>query len=890
MTITDLVMNATSEDAGARFRRAALQVNSYAYLQASGARSTFADASEYDRAIVEACSALRIEAIGLTDHYSVQTSASLRAAAEAAGITVFPGFEAQTSDGVHLLVLFDPGTEIGVLERAIGECGVVRRRGDSPLGVLDVVELAETAHDKWHAIVIAAHVTTTGKGLLTANKGQPRIRAWTAPELLAVAIPGSPADLAEADRLIVENAVSDYRRPRRIAVINAQDVGSPEMLASPGATSLLKMSQISVEALRQAFLDPDSRIRLNSDPAPAPHSRFTELSWSGGFLDGVTVDLNENLNVLIGGRGAGKTCVIESIRYVLGEPALGPEAKRLHEGIVRDVVRSATKIVLGVRVEGPSARRYLIERTVPNPPIVRGADGAVLTVQPKDLLGRVEIYGQHEISELTKSPELLTNLLRRFVVLDEQIEVKRSVLRRQTRQNREEMMRLRDEISDLETRVQQLPGLEERLRAYEATGLEAQIQERSDLVPEARIVTGFAVRVNKLRAAVAALRTAVGLAVRPTATADTTARMPHAKLIQRAEGLFAELQGALDAASDVGERAIADAETKLTELTEEWNRARADVDARYAESLRKIEVPKIDAQAFIALREQIESLRPLATERVEQDARLAQHLTTRRALLVELEELRANEDRALASAAALVSTRLTGLVRVQVTAGAHRDAVGAHLRETLGGPLKPIIDQLDERDTLSVRELAAAIGEGPAALRTTFGFTAGQAERLSKLDEGARLELEEIELGPTTRIELNVHTTEGPPIWQGLDGLSTGQRATAILLLLLLESDTPLVIDQPEDDLDNRFISEHVVPIIKKEKRRRQFVFSSHNANIPVLGDAELIIGLEATAEHATVPPDQLGSIDKTSIRQLASEILEGGREAFELRRAKYDF
>jgi hypothetical protein len=867
-----------------------LQVNPYAYVEQSGAVSKFADAAAYDRAIVDACRASGVEAIGLTDHYSVQSSASLRAAAEAAGIAVFPGFEAQTSEGVHLLVLFDPGTDIGVLERAIGECGVVRRQGGSPLGALDVVEIAEAAHNKWGAIVIAAHVTTTGKGLLTANKGQPRIRAWTAPELLAVAIPGSPDDLAESDRLIVENAVADYRRPRRIAVINAQDVGSPEALASPGATSLLKMSEISVEALRQAFLDPDSRVRLNSDPAPAPHSRFTRLSWSGGFLDGVSIDLNENLNVLIGGRGAGKSCVIESIRYVLGEPVLGPEAKQLHDAIVRSVLRGATKITLGVRVEGPSAREYVIERTVPNPPSVRGPDGAVLPVQPKDLLGRVEIYGQHEISELTKSPELLTNLLQRFVILDEQIAVQRPALRRQARENREEIMRLRDEMSDVEGRVQQLPGLLERLRAYEATGLEEQVQERSDLVPEERIAGSFATRITKLRAATTAFRASVAAAVRPAATAEVVARLPHGDLIQRAEQLFAELQGTLTAALLTGDQAITDAEARLTTLRDEWDAARADVEVRYVESLRQVGAAKMDAQAFITLRQQIEASRPLAAERLEQDTHLAKLLEARRALLVELEELRSAEDRALATAADLVSSRLAGLVRVKVSAGQHRTAVGEHLRETLRGTLKPVIDLLEAREELSVRELAAVIGQGPTALRAAFGFTAAQAEHVTKLDESARLALEEIELGPVTRIELNVHTTGGPPVWQGLDDLSTGQRATAILLLLLLESDTPLVIDQPEDDLDNRFISDHVVPIIKTEKRRRQFVFSSHNANIPVLGDAELIIGLEATAERGTVPPEQLGSIDKASIRQLASEILEGGREAFELRRAKYDF
>jgi len=710
------------------------------------------------------------------------------------------------------------------------------------------------------------------------------MRAWTAPDLLAVAIPGAPAALADADRLILENAVADYRRPRAIAVINAQDVGAPEALASPGTTTLLKMSEVSVEALRQAFLDPESRVRLNSDPAPAPHSRFLNLSWAGGFLDGARIELNENLNVLIGGRGAGKSCVIESIRYVLGERVLGPEATVLHKAMVANVLGGATKITLGVRVEGPSAREYAIERTVPNPPIVRASDGAVLPLQPSDLLGHVEIYGQHEISELTRSPELLTDLLIRFVVLDEEIPVRRAELRRLARENREEIMRLRDEIAHAEGRVQQLPGLEERLRAYEAAGLETQFKERSELVPEELIVGGFAARLGKLRAATAALRKAVAAAVRSPATSEAIAATPHGDLLARAERIFSDLQAALDVAASTGEEAITSAETKLSALREEWDSERARVETRYADSLRQVQAQRVDAQAFITLRQQIEALRPLRDQRIERDANLARLVASRRTLLIELEELRGKEDRALAAAADLVSTRLAGMVRVEVAPGQHRDGVSAHLRETLGGTLKPIIDQLQERPALSVRELATAIAGGSAALRAMYSFTAAQADHLAKLEEGARLALEEVELGPLTRVKLNVRSGAGSPVWQGLDDLSTGQRATAVLLLLLLESDTPLVIDQPEDDLDNRFISEHVVPIIKMEKRRRQFVFSSHNANIPVLGDAELIIGLEATADKAVVPPDQLGSIVKASIRELASKILEGGKEAFEVR------
>jgi hypothetical protein len=81
---------------------------------------------------------------------------------------------------------------------------------------------------------------------------------------------------------------------------------------------------------------------------------------------------------------------------------------------------------------------------------------------------------------------------------------------------------------------------------------------------------------------------------------------------------------------------------------------------------------------------------------------------------------------------------------------------------------------------------------------------------------------------------------------------------------------------------------------MRQEKRRRQFLLSTHNANIPVLGDAELILGLAASGEgregQAKIAREHMGSIDSKPVRELVEEILEGGKEAFEMRRSKYGF
>ena len=229
-----------------------------------------------------------------------------------------------------------------------------------------------------------------------------------------------------------------------------------------------------------------------------------------------------------------------------------------------------------------------------------------------------------------------------------------------------------------------------------------------------------------------------------------------------------------------------------------------------------------------------------------------------------------------------------------VTRGGNREPLEKLLRDEIGGNLAALLERLKSRDTLSLLDFAQRCREGKDSLVSNYSLPPAAAERLAQAGPDIFMRLEELELPATTKIELNTSSEGEPETWQTIEALSTGQKATAVLLLLLLESEAPLVVDQPEDDLDNRFITEGVVPTMKDEKRKRQFVFSTHNANIPVLGDAELIIGLSTGVQNETVQgrinERHMGSIDMEPVREMVEEILEGGKAAFEMRRQKYGF
>jgi ABC-type sulfate/molybdate transport systems ATPase subunit len=114
--------------------------------------------------------------------------------------------------------------------------------------------------------------------------------------------------------------------------------------------------------------------------------------------------------------------------------------------------------------------------------------------------------------------------------------------------------------------------------------------------------------------------------------------------------------------------------------------------------------------------------------------------------------------------------------------------------------------------------------------------------------------------------------------------LSTGQRCTTILPILLVQNERPLLIDQPEDNLDNAFVYDTIVKALRAVKGCRQVIFVTHNPNIPVLGEAERVFVFDSDGQHATLR--QEGTVDECKVQ--IEKILEGGREAFLQRKVRY--
>ena len=886
-----VIDSALERPGGARYYRCALQVNPFKYLKRHSKKTQFVDEDSYNAAILDALEQHGIEVIAITDHYRVKTGVRLADAARDRGIHVFNGFEAVTKDGIHVLCLFDPSDDIDKIDRFIGDCGIHDDGELSPIGSKDFGELLDACTEDWNGIAVAAHVCSGG-GLLHTLRGQTTIKAWTHKYLYACALAGPVEDAPDRQRPILQNKNPDYERERAIAVINAQDVSCREDLAVSGASCWIKMASVSIEGLRQAFLDPESRVRLMTDDEPEDRTELKAMVWEGGFLDGISLSFNENLNVLIGGRGTGKSTVIESIRFALDCRPLGEEASKQHNAFVSEVLGTGTKVSLLVRPHSPSPREYLIERTVNGDLLVKDFEGNHTSLEPKDICSEVEIFGQHEISALARSPKHLTELVGRFSDCAETDSATRRNIERELEDTRKDIVRLEESLKRIECDLANLPRLREIRERFDELGLNKRLKDKADLVLEESVFNSLDDIVSEVVSIRKQFDEHLPIDIAPLDD-DKIGNLGGADIIRKAKPILEKLSVDLDGALSAFDSAIESARSGLVNIRSEWNQRCKKVNDSYSKTLRELHKEGIDGHKYTSLIQQIEKLEPSIDRKSRLEAQLKDVCEKRRVVLEKWETLQADEFQLFRKTAKRINRELDNRVRVELTDKGDREELDDHIA-SLPGRTFETRKALMGISSLSLRELAEACRQGEEALVEQYGIPATQAKTLATAGTTFILRLEELELPPTTTVELNVARESVKPNWKPLDSLSTGQKATSILLLLLLESRGPLIIDQPEDDLDNRFITESIVPRIKSEKRHRQFIFTTHNANLPVLGDAELIAALVPTDDaeegEVSLPDENIGSIDTKRVRELIEDTLEGGKLAFELRRLKYGF
>lgn len=457
-------------------------------------------------------------------------------------------------------------------------------------------------------------------------------------------------------------------------------------------------------------------------------------------------------------------------------------------------------------------------------------------------------------------------------------------VRKRLRENREELRKAEDAKVELEEELAQADRLEEQLDRYKETDVPGKLRGHEQITLDQAVFTEGTSRIAAARTLLDQYRKSASL-TNLDAVIDNIDGAPQMERLSRVKTTLEGLRRVLEELGDQAAAAINAAQAEIQAAQADWEAATSVEREGYGEVLRSLADEGLDPGKYIAAKKRLASIKT-AAPRLDANAKVIRELLEARSGM--LDELRAHETDAterLLEAIRSANNAAGGVVVVKPLPAKDRSHVVDLIKAKVSGQRTQIVAAIQE-PTFSPQALAEAIRAGTEEL-AKLGIRGAQASNLLGVGEELARELEELTLSLGVEVLLMIDRLQG---LRSLDQLSKGQRATALLLLLLSASDAPLIIDQPEDDLDNNFIYKGVVRHLRELKGKRQIIASTHNANVPVLGDAELIVVLENDGDHGRPSDSGVGSLDDRTIRSLAENILEGGPAAFNARQHLYGF
>jgi DNA repair ATPase RecN len=625
--------------------------------------------------------------------------------------------------------------------------------------------------------------------------------------------------------------------------------------------------------------------------------RIRSLKTSAGYLKNAPIEFSDGLNCIIGARGTCKSTIVETIRFAFdcdpdkvnrllhGEAGGSATAEAPSSaGLIGATLKDGLARCEIVQHDGTGDSHLSVERDVDSVPRVYRE--GIKELSDASLLHSIEIYSQGDLQRIAECDDL------RLELIDRPNKVAVANLRQErdthTKRLRDLGKMIRVKRQEIEARQSELHGLDamrtqlDEVRSGRPSLSKELDEEHQGYLRRKTLIEHFQLLLQRRRAVLDGLRATLGEGT------------PGAR------GLDKE---AVEASISDGQALI----DGLMGFDALLSKLRSDLDAADRENLDSL-LPAVTQTIegknakYYKLRQEQQAV----NESLKKEETLKKQVTY-------LEKLQADLDRLLGEMGKLVEERKVcrrriqhlndqiyqlRLQQVEQINGCHGDVIlltleqgaqsshyAAVLSELLQGSRLRNQDDVTRDLTEKTRpsDLVDIVESGDSQrLASLLGRDLGQMARLvSFLMDHAKLY--ELEGAPfEDKLEITFYDGEVP---KPVNQLSRGQMATALLPLILRPAEYPLVFDQPEDDLDNRFIFMTLVERIRQLKVDRQLIFVTHNANIPVLGDADKIIVMQMENPTSARPPIT-GSVDEAKAHILT--LLEGGADAFKKRHLRY--
>lgn len=841
------------------------------------------DENSFVAAYVDALAEAEIRLGVITNHnkFNRHEFNKLSNEAKRKGIALLPGVELSVNDGangIHTLVVFSNewlanghdyiNQFLNVAFKGKVPEQYEQENGRSSLSLLDTIEELEGYNKDF--FLVFAHVEAPSGLWKELNGG--RIEELGANELFRRHTLGfqkvKTHDMQEAgrvDRTKVKQWLTDWYP----AEVEGSDPKKLEEIGR-GKKSFIKLGELSFAALKFALSLPGSRVA--AEPPKHQGSFIQSVKFEGGIFDGQEIPLASELNTLIGIRGSGKSSILETIRYALDIP-WGEKSQdtKYKEALIKYALGSGGKVTINAKdIYG---QEFKISRILGESPNVY-VDGKLQPgISIKETIIRQPIYfGQKDLSSTGEGFE--TDLVEKLVgeklfsvraEIAEQTEVVESAAKR--------WVQYSNTAEKKQEYEQQLQDTQFRLEKFEALGVAEKLQKRLNFQKDASELEKNQTKVENLVSSITSL-----LAEHEDGLRNAKAYVSKENPVFFAEyfKLLEQLISQLDALKNIEKSSrtlsvdLNNKQSEFAQLRVSLQEEFAEIERQLAAELKESSAISIQANDFLMLQQKKSTAEQVLQELTKQDSQkdiLYQALLTE---LDKLNELWRKEFQLIKQELDKVNNNATAL-QIQSGFKENKAAAVSYMQQLFRG--SNLRESTLARALEGKQDFAELLRHLPEVL----------AQMASSKDLFERYFMENLPALLAWKVP-NVFTI----FYRGkeLSQHSLGQRASALLLYVLSQKQHDLVlIDQPEDDLDNQTIYQDVIKLLHEMKPNTQFIFATHNANFPVLGDAEQVVACAYENELATV---SYGSVDSSVVQAAIINIMEGGQEAFNRRKEVY--
>lgn len=833
--------------------------------------------SEY----VDALEAAGIRLAVITNHnkFDLNEFKALRKRARKAGIGVLPGVELSVKDGangVHTLVVFSDawladGQDFINQFLGVAFAGKVpsqyeQENGRSNDDIIATLRNLESYNRDF--FIIFAHVESNS-GLWKEIGGGRMQELAAEPLIQKYALGFQKVRTHDKPDAVCRMKVRGWWGDHYPAEVEGSDAKAIDEIGK-GEKVYLKLGDLGFDAVKFALSDHSFRV---SPLVPAvQHSHVDAIRFEGGLLDGKRVTFSPHLNCLIGIQGSGKSSILESVRYALDIP-FGEKAqdKDYKNDLLPHVLKSGGKVI--VEATDRHGGRFEIRRIWGHSPDVY-VDG---TLRPgvsikETIIAKPLYFGQKDLSAAGKGfgHDLIEKLMG-----DSLKAVRQNITDRsgELRTAIESFNSVRSDADDKQALEDQLKDVEFNLEHFDKHGIKEKLEKQlaySDDLTYCQGVDEAAQAWQK------AIYDAATKADDDFKSVEVHSSEHNADFFARYQTKLQELKATVTSAKALA-ATIKSKTDELDALRQELKGVRDGLKDEFAATERELVkaleeqgVTSIQPDAYIKLTQRKQELNVLIDEIAKRTDKEKSKRDAVVAALARLNDAWHDEYKLIAAALKIINES-QGSLKVDAEFKGDRSAFKSHIDTLLRG------NNLRKEYYDALGNAYSDFGEIFKDLDNASAHAKGKSEEFKKLFMENLYQL----IGHQVPNNYAV-TYHG----KALSSHSLGQRASAMMLFLLSqEGNDLLLIDQPEDDLDSQTVYEEVVKLLRKLKPRRQLIFATHNANFPVLGDAETITTCSASEDEIAI---SVGNIDDKTCQKSVISIMEGGPEAFERRKAIY--